>query len=132
MNRGDSAPFFRVADLPSKEVLPGVVLRSVSLENLMMTFVEYASGTSIPVHRHRREQITCVLEGSIEVTVGGERRVLGAGEGILIPPNRDHSSRPVGGAARALDAWTPVPERFRVDIDTTLGGSTPVEGESPR
>lgn len=132
MHQSASAPFFRVADLPSKEVLPGVVLRSVSLDNLMMTFVEYAAGASIPTHHHRREQITCVLDGSIEVTVGGERRLLGPGEGILIPPNQEHSSRPVHGAARALDAWTPVPERFRVDTETTLGGSAPVEGESPR
>ena len=130
MNRSASAPFFRVADLPSKEVLPGVVLRSVSLENLMMTFVEYAAGSEVPTHEHRHEQITYVLEGCLEVVVGDQQRLLGPGDGVRIPPNAEHSSRPVDGPARALDAWTPVLERFRVVPHATPGSTVPIDDGS--
>ena len=127
---GDS--FFRIEDLPAKEVMAGIRLRSVDLENLMMTFVEYAAGSTVPLHHHPYEQITVVLEGILEVTLGHEQRVLRAGEGVRSPPTREHSSRPLDGPAKALDAWTPVPHRFKVDPLTTLGHNVPISGESPK
>ncbi|MFQ5665953.1 MAG: cupin domain-containing protein [Candidatus Binatia bacterium] len=120
----DPKGFFRVADLPSKDVLEGIRLRSVHLENLMMTFVEYPVGSAVPSHHHRYEQITYVLEGRLEVTLKGEQRVLGPGEGVQIPANVEHSSRTIDGSAKALDAWTPVPKRFRV-----APPDQPTEGE---
>ena len=128
-SNGDS--FFCIEELPAKEVMSGIRLRSVDLENLMMTFVEYAAGSTVPMHHHPYEQITVVLEGILEVTVGHEQRVLRSGEGVRIPPNREHSSRPLDGPAKALDAWTPVPQRFKVDPSTTLGHRVPIFGESP-
>jgi len=111
----DRSPFFSVQQLPAKEILRGIRLRSVHLDNLMMTFVEYPAGSSVPTHFHPSEQITYVLEGFLEVTIGQEARVLGPGEGVRIAPNVPHGSRPVDGAARALDAWTPVLPQFKVE-----------------
>lgn len=116
----DARGFFRVAELPSKEVLEGIRLRSVHLENLMMTFVEYPAGSAVPSHHHRYEQITYVLDGRLEVVLEGERQVVGPGEGVQIPANVEHSSRTIEGPVKALDAWTPVPRRFKVE---------PAEGE---
>jgi quercetin dioxygenase-like cupin family protein len=124
--------FFAVEQLPLHEVAAGIRMRSVNLENLMLTFVEYAPDAQVPTHRHRREQITYVIEGKLEVTVGKERRILAAGEGARIPRGVDHSSRPVGGPARVLDAWTPAPERFKFESLTTLGEHLPLGGESIR
>jgi quercetin dioxygenase-like cupin family protein len=125
-----SNAFFRVEELPTKEVLAGIQLRSVHLENLMMTFVDYPAGSAVPSHHHRHEQITYVLEGFLEVHLGDEHRVLGPGEGARIPANAEHSSRPVNGPAKVLDAWTPVPRRFKVEPLTTLGHQVPIGGES--
>jgi unsaturated pyranuronate lyase len=129
---GEVMNFFRVEELPMQEVLPGVRLRSVNLDKLMMTFVEYEEGSSVPMHHHPHEQITYVLEGFLEVTIGTEKRVLGAGEGVRIAPNTDHSSRPLEGSAKALDAWTPVVKRFASESFSTLGHQVPIEGETPR
>ncbi|MFI5364219.1 MAG: cupin domain-containing protein [Candidatus Binatia bacterium] len=121
--------FFRVEELPTK-VLAGIQLRSVHLENLMITFVDYPEGSSVAAHHHRHEQITYVLEGCLEVTLAGETRVLAPGDGVRIGANVEHSSRPVDGAAKALDAWTPVPKRYKVEPATTLGHHVPISGES--
>ncbi len=121
--------FFEVKRLPVQEVLPGIELRSVNLENVMMSFVDYAAGSEVPTHEHRHEQITYVLEGTLEVAVGDERRLLGPGQGVRIPPYTDHSSRPVQGPAKALDAWSPVPHRLKVEAPTALGEEVPVEDE---
>jgi quercetin dioxygenase-like cupin family protein len=123
--------FFRVESMPAKEMMAGIRLRSVHLETLMMTFVDYLAGSAVPTHVHPAEQITYVLEGLLEVTVGSEHQVLGPGEGVCIPPNVEHSSHPVDGAAKALDAWTPVVEHFKVESATTLGHRVPIAGESP-
>jgi quercetin dioxygenase-like cupin family protein len=123
--------FFRQKELLAQEVLPGVTLRSVHMDNLTMTFVEYAVGARVPSHHHSHEQITYVLEGELEVTVEGERRVLRAGEGVRIGPNVEHSSQPVRGSAVAIDAWTPRLEKFAQAPLTTLGHHVPIEGESP-
>ena len=122
--------FFRVDELPEREMMPGVRLRSVELATLMMTFVEYAEGAVVPAHFHPNDQITYVIEGCIEVQVGGTQRLLGPGEGVRIPANTEHGSRPVDGPAKAVDAWTPVPAHFRVSPDETLGHHVPIEGES--
>ncbi len=125
--------FFRVEELPTKEVLTGIHLRSVHLDNLMMTFVEYGEGSSVPTHHHRYEQITYVMEGMLEVTIGAERRGLGAGGGVRRPPTLGHSPPPGGGgAAKALDAWTPAPRLFKVPPLATLGHQVPITGESPQ
>jgi quercetin dioxygenase-like cupin family protein len=109
-----SAGFFRVDELPAKTMVAGVQVRSVHLADLMMTFVEYPEGATVPLHHHPYEQITYVLEGRLEVCLGANTRLLGPGEGVQVPANMEHSSRPIGGPARALDAWTPVPKMFKV------------------
>ncbi len=122
--------FFRIDELPARDMMPGVRLRSVEVGSLMMTFVEYAEGAVVPTHFHPSEQITYVTEGCIEVQVGGTQRLLGPGEGVRIPANTEHSSRPIDGPATAVDAWTPGPAHFRVAADETLGHHVPIEGES--
>lgn len=122
--------FFRVQDLEAQEVLPGVKLRSVNGDNLTMTFVDYAAGSSVPAHHHQHEQITYVLEGQLELTIDGERRIVNAGEGVRIRPNSEHSSRPVDGSASAVDAWTPLLRKFGSALLTTLVHHVPIEGES--
>ncbi len=62
-----------------------------------------------PAHLHEREdEITYVIEGALEVTVGDEVRVLQAGESIFKPRNVPHAfaivhERP----ARFLETITP-------------------------
>ena len=121
MKAREHAYFFHVEALPSKELLRGIRLKSVNLETLMMTFVDYAADAVVPPHHHRREQITYVLEGSLEVRVNGEKRVLGPGEGVRIPPGLVHGSRPIEGLVKAVDAWTPLSERFKVERSSTYG-----------
>ena len=113
--------FFRVEELEATEVLPGLRLKSVGLENLMMTFVEYEPGCHVPIHHHRYEQITYVLEGFLEVRLGQETRVLGPGEGVRIPAQTPHGSRPVEGSARAVDAWSPAPRSLALEELATMG-----------
>ncbi len=106
--------FFRVQELPGVEMLPGLVRRAVWLDNVMITFFTFAPHTVIPDHAHPHEQITYIVEGAMEFTLGEETRVLRAGEGVCIPPNVRHGARVLDASTMALDAWHPVREEYKV------------------
>ena len=62
-----------------------------------------------PPHVHEREdEVTYVLEGALEVTIGGEARIVRAGEAIFKPRGVPHSFAVAGGEpARFLETVTP-------------------------
>jgi quercetin dioxygenase-like cupin family protein len=105
--------FFTVRDLPSTEMLPGIVRRAVYLEHTMMTFFDFEPGSVVPEHSHPHEQITYVVQGAMEFRLGDETRVLRAGEGVCCPPNVPHSAAILDEPTVALDGWYPVREEYK-------------------
>lgn len=104
--------FYSKSDLPSKEILPGIVLRSVCLENTMMTFFDLEPGSRIPAHKHHHEQITCVVKGSMNMTVGGQTRQMHEGDIAVVPPNVEHEAEVGDKPAFAVDAWHPIRDDY--------------------
>lgn len=104
--------FFDTSELPATEMLPGVVRRAVCLEHAMLTFFEFEPGSVVPEHRHPHEQITYVIQGALEFTLGGETRVLRAGQGVCCPPHEFHSSTTLDQPTVAIDAWYPRREEY--------------------
>lgn len=107
-------PYFNKNDLPSKEMFPGLTLRAAWLENLMITMVDLDPGTKIPEHEHPHEQITYVVSGSLEMTVGTETRVLGPGAGVTIPPGVRHYAVTGDEHTSLIDSWAPVREDYKL------------------
>ena len=105
--------FFRKADLPATEMLPGITRRSAYLDDVMITLVDLEAGSVLPEHHHPHQQITFVLSGSMEFTLDGETRMMSAGEGALVPPNATHSAKVLDEPCQALDAWHPVRDDYR-------------------
>ena len=102
-------------ELPSKEMLPGITLRSVYLENTMMTFFDLEPGSRIPPHKHHHEQISYLVSGSMTMTVGGEQKLMGAGDIAVVPANIEHEAEVGDEPAFALDAWHPIREDYVLD-----------------
>ncbi|RJP65034.1 MAG: cupin domain-containing protein [Candidatus Abyssobacteria bacterium SURF_17] len=107
--------FYNRHELPSKEVLPGIMLRSVYVKNTMMTFFDIQPGRRIPPHKHPHEQISYLVKGSMNMTVGGETRAMKEGDIAVIPPNVEHSVEVGVEPVFALDAWYPVREDYILD-----------------
>jgi quercetin dioxygenase-like cupin family protein len=99
--------FFSVKDLPSTEMLPGVVRRAAYLEHAMVTFFDLKPGSVVPEHSHPHEQISYVTRGAMEFRLGDETRVLRAGDGVCCPPNVPHSAVTLDEPTFAIDAWYP-------------------------
>jgi quercetin dioxygenase-like cupin family protein len=107
--------FYNRNELPSKEVLPGITLRSVYLENAMMTFFDLQPGARIPAHKHEHEQISYVVKGTLKMTVGGETKLMREGDIAVVPANVEHAAEVGDEPTFALDAWHPVREDYILD-----------------
>lgn len=105
--------YFCTAELPGTEMLPGVTRRAVYLDGVMLTFVDFEPHAVLPSHHHPHQQITWVVSGSMEFDLDGEKRVLRAGDGVLVRPDTPHSAVVLGEPCRAIDAWHPVRDDYR-------------------
>jgi quercetin dioxygenase-like cupin family protein len=110
--------FFSAGQFPRKNVLEGIRVGSVRLENLMLTHFTFEAGAAVPEHAHPHEQITLMIEGEMEFTFDGETRRIRAGEGCAVPPNVTHSVRAITKAA-AVDCWHPIREDYIVPESST-------------
>jgi quercetin dioxygenase-like cupin family protein len=105
--------YFRIDELATTEMLPGVQRRAVHLDDVMLTFFDFEPRAVIPEHHHPHQQITWIISGSMEFNLDGETRLLKAGDGVLIPPDTPHSAVILEEACQALDAWHPIREDYR-------------------
>ena len=108
-------PFHTKSELPSKEIVSGVTLRSVYLDNNMMTFFDLDPGSAIPPHKHPHEQISYIAKGSLTMTVGGETRTMREGDIAVVPPNVEHSGQAGDENTLAIDSWSPIREDYVLD-----------------
>ena len=108
-----SGYFYSFKERKAKEQSKGIKVRSVYLENLMMTHMEFEPGSIIPEHRHSNEQITLILEGKIDMTVGKEIKTVVKGDVIVIPANIEHSAKILDEFTVAVDGWSPVRDDYK-------------------
>ncbi|MBD2867223.1 cupin domain-containing protein [Paenibacillus arenilitoris] len=76
-------------------------------QGIMMMEVHFEEGAEGYLHRHSHEQLSYCLEGELEFTVDGEKKVIAAGETIYIPSNAEHGCRALR-SSKLLDAFTPL------------------------
>ncbi len=99
--------------LQKQKDLPGVEMWAVALEKTMLTCFTVEANVSSPEHSHESEQITMVLSGSLYFSMAGKVSRVGEGEVIAIPANLPHAVHTREEPARAVDAWSPVMEKYR-------------------
>lgn len=80
-------------------------------DNLMVVEVHFEAGTTAPMHHHRHEQITYVMSGKFEFTVGDKTYVVGAGDSLYKQPNIEHGATCLESGT-LLDVFTPHREDF--------------------
>ena len=88
------------------ETAPGIHTSGFTGEQLMVTHMHFAAGAVGASHAHPHEQLSIVLRGEIEFTLGEERKVLKAGESISIPGNIVHGVVALT-ETELLDVFTP-------------------------
>jgi len=105
--------FTTLASLPAKEIFGGSVRGHYAhLERLTVGEVRLQANTTVPLHQHPHEQVTYVIEGRFQFTVGAETKVLEPGMAALIPGGVMHGGTTLT-ACRVIDLFSPVREDYR-------------------
>jgi quercetin dioxygenase-like cupin family protein len=88
-------PTFRWSELPKEAIDPQHSKASGSVyrgESIAVTRAEYPAGTRIAAHATPHEVVHSIIRGRARFTVGGEERVVGPGEAILVRAQVLHSA----------------------------------------
>ena len=91
---------------------PGVYHRVTTCgERLMLCEVAFDAGAVAPVHAHPHEQISYIISGEVEFTIGDKTTTLVAGGSCVMPPDVPHGII-CRHEALVLDIFTPLREDF--------------------
>ena len=102
----------KIKDITPKEVVPGITGYYAHGNNLTLGHIVIKAGAIVPEHHHVHEQITYIMEGELEMTIGGEFCPLKAGMYHIIPSNTPHSAIAKIDCI-AIDVFSPVREDYR-------------------
>jgi quercetin dioxygenase-like cupin family protein len=101
-----------IKNIKPKEVVRGITGHYAHGKNLTFGYVEVKKGSILPQHHHVHEQITYILEGQLDMIIGGVPYPLTTGMFHIIPSNTPHSATaPVD--CKVIDVFNPVREDYK-------------------
>lgn len=101
-----------IKDMTPREVVPGFFGRFMHGDQSSLTYWEIRKGSSLPEHHHVHEQITFILSGELQMTIGGVTTVFSAGSTQVIPSNVPHSAVALTDCI-VIDSFSPVREEYK-------------------
>ncbi|MEM6316235.1 MAG: cupin domain-containing protein [Bacteroidota bacterium] len=104
--------FIKTADLSDTVITKGYTAKIVHTEQMTIAHVTIEAGHDLPEHHHVHEQVTNVLSGELEMTVGGETHLCTEGTVVTIPSNVPHSARALTDCF-VVDVFQPARSDFK-------------------
>lgn len=80
-------------------------------DNMMSVEVHFEKGAVGTLHSHPHEQLTYVLSGAFEFTIGDEKHIVKAGDTMYKEPDIEHGCVCVE-AGTLIDTFTPMRKDF--------------------
>ena len=104
--------FTNLSKIEAKEIVPGFHARLIHMDGLTVGHVKATKGSILPEHHHVHEQVTNIIEGSLEMTMNGVTKVCNPGDVIVIPSNLPHSAKAITDCY-VIDCFQPVREDYK-------------------
>jgi quercetin dioxygenase-like cupin family protein len=105
-------PFIELKDIEKKKILEKCKTRFVHVDNMTLSYWDLEPGAVIPDHSHPHEQVTTVISGKLEMTIGEETKTIGEGHVAAIPGNTPHSVKALSECF-VIDVFYPVREDYK-------------------
>ena len=105
--------FIDASDRKPMDLVPGARTRTFWGEQMLLSLVEVDANSEVPLHTHTHEQGGVIIEGELEMSIGGEVKLLKPGDMYIIPGNVEHYAKANAVKAVALDIFSPVREEFK-------------------
>ena len=80
-------------------------------EDIMMVKVKFEKGGVGTAHTHKHTQVTYVVSGAFEFTIGDEKKVVKAGDALYMEPNVEHGCVCLE-AGLLIDSFNPYRDDF--------------------
>ena len=101
-----------IKNIPPRELVAGFTGHYVHGKDLTLGYVEIKAGNKLPGHHHVHEQITFIIEGQLDMTIGGKSCSLTSGMYAVIPSDVPHSAI-AKTDCKAIDVFNPVREDYK-------------------
>lgn len=99
-------------DIQGRQIAKGIEGKYIHGAAITFGYVSIKEGSILPSHSHLHEQVTFVIEGELEMTVGNETYHLIPGTAQVIPSNVSHSAI-AKKACTVIDVFTPSRDDYR-------------------
>jgi mannose-6-phosphate isomerase-like protein (cupin superfamily) len=100
----------------TKEIVPGIEARVISMDSLMTLVSEIYFGIQLnppSMHTHKAEQTTYILEGELTVFIEGEESVrLSPGDLCFVPSGVPHAIQSHSERIRVVESFSPPRQEF--------------------
>lgn len=108
-----SEKFMFEAQTPWEQTSDKGVVRQVMGYNgtVMMVKVKFEKGAVGAAHAHYHTQVTYVAAGKFEFTIGGETKIVSAGDALYMAPDVKHGCKCLE-AGLLIDCFSPMRETF--------------------
>ena len=83
--------FINPGTLVEAEPKPGWHGRFFHSEHMTFAYYEIDGGATLHAHSHPNEEVWHIIDGEVDLTLGGETRCVGAGCAVVIPPGTIHA-----------------------------------------
>jgi quercetin dioxygenase-like cupin family protein len=94
-------------DMERTAALPGITMALALGERMSTALFSLDPSAVVPEHVHDNEEYGHVLTGSLELHHAGQKVVIAAGDGFLIPAGEPHSAVALVGGCELLECYAP-------------------------
>lgn len=101
-----------ISKIEQKEIIKGFKGRFFHANSFTIAFWEIEEGSILPEHSHFHEQSTQVIEGKLELVIGGVSEVLESGMIAKISSNVIHSGKALTNC-KVTDVFSPIREDYK-------------------
>jgi quercetin dioxygenase-like cupin family protein len=84
-------PFIDTHEITAVEKRPGWFGKIFSSPSMTFADWRFTAGATIHEHGHEQEEVWQIIEGELEVTIGGVTQVAGPGMVAIVPAETRHS-----------------------------------------
>ena len=101
-----------IKEITPRELVQGITGYYAHGDSMTFGYVELKAGSSVPMHQHVHEQITYIIEGELDMIIGGQPCLLASGMYYVIPSDTPHSAVAITDC-KVIDAFCPVREDYK-------------------
>ena len=101
-----------IKNITPKELAAGIIGYYAHGDKTTFGLVELKKRSSVPLHHHINEQITYMIEGQLDMVIGGEACSLTDGMYHVIHSNVPHSAVAITDC-KVIDVFGPVREDYK-------------------